>query len=196
MLRNGGQGDGYRWGQTLEEVTVHVAVEEGVRAKALDIAIRRRHLRIALKGGRVLLEGSLQQPILCDQSSWMLEPGVLVVVLAKDNMRAENLAGPSSEWWHGLFEAEDTLDKGEVSVEDYVKPEQLPPEQRRQAEEGHREQVAAAKAEAEYSVARQKARETEEGLPAAQRELLSSLRAKFPDFPIEWGDSSDLYPTE
>ena len=36
------------------------------------------------------------------------------IVLQKDNKRPENDAGPSSEWWTGLFVGEDTFDKSAV----------------------------------------------------------------------------------
>lgn len=89
----------------------------------------------------------------------------------QDNKRAENDAGPSSEWWNGLFERENTLNKDVVSVEDYVRPDQLPAEQLRQAEEGHRNRVEQAMAEAAYTRARQKAKEEEEALPSNQKEV-------------------------
>ena len=148
------------------------------------------------------------------------------------------------------------MDKKLVSVEDYARPDQLPPEQLKQAEDGHRAQVEEAKA-------RQKARDTEAALPDDKKEvrtparetrwdslvgacavlsleraflrseqnreqpvttlaadararcwpqlrrrgthplestprappsaqMLAGLRAKFPDMPIEWGNTQDL----
>ena len=93
-------------------------------------------------------------------------------VRAQDNKRAENAAGPSSEWWHGLFVGEDTLDTKSVSVQDYVSTEQLGPEQRKVAEDGRREQLEQAKAEAEYSRARQSAKDAEEKLKPSQKEVV------------------------
>jgi len=52
--------------------------------------------------------------------------------------------------------------------------------------------VENAKLAAEHSRGRQKAKEAEEALPASKQEMLASLRAKFPDVPIEWGDGQDL----
>ena len=48
-LLNGGETDGYRWGQTLEEVTVHIDVGPGVRAKELVVDIKRTSVRVAKK---------------------------------------------------------------------------------------------------------------------------------------------------
>ena len=89
----------------------------------------------------------------------------------QDNKRPENQAGPSYEWWHGLFAGEDTLDTKQVSVEDYVRPDQMGPEQRRQAEEKHRTQVEYAKAGEEDKREKEAAKEREEVLPQSQKEV-------------------------
>lgn len=187
VLHNGGGGAGYRWGQTIEEVVVHYAdLPDGVRARDLSVVISRRKLRVELKGGALLLDGALAQPVLCDESTWMVEDGVLVLQLAKDNRRAENV-GPISEWWHGLFEGEESLDKSAVSVEDYIRSDQLPPEQRVELSETRARREAA---EAKLAAERRLTAESEAALPASQQNALASLRASFPDIPIEYGDSS------
>ena len=192
QLHNGGSSSGYRWGQTLEEVTVHVPLPAGVRARDLAIDIRREKLRVAPKqrvgaGGAEgpTLDGTLAQPVLCEESTWMVEDGVLVLQLAKDNMRAEN-TGPSCEWWNGLFAGEDTLETASVSINDYARASMLQPAQRAELEssrEAQQRQLAAA------VVDRQQAAKVEADLPADKRKALESLRASFPDIPIEWGDT-------
>jgi hypothetical protein len=180
-LLNGGALETYRWGQTLEEVTLHVPLASGIRARHLSISIKRTVLHIALKlpaAGSVLLEGALAQPILCDESTWMVEDGHLVLTLAKDNQRNEN-TGPSTEWWHGVFKDEDTLDTSSVSVSDYARPDQVPAEQRAMVD------TAALSKDEE----RRRAAETEASLTKEQRERLESLRAAFPDIPVQWGDT-------
>ena len=133
-LKNGGETLLYAWGQTLEEVTVRLNVE-GLRAKELSVSFSRCRLTVTNKAtGQKLLAGELQQPIICEDSSWMMEDGEMLLQLAKDNKRAENERdGPSSEWWLGVLKGEDSIDSKDISVEDYVQPEQLPPEQREQA---------------------------------------------------------------
>ena len=186
-LLNGGETDGYRWGQTLEEVTVHIDVGPGVRAKELVVDIKRASVRVAKKAepdAAPLLHGDLQQPVLASESTWMLSDGVLQLTLAKDIRRAANVSGgPGSEWWHGLLEGEDTLDHSKVSVGDYVSIDQVPAEQR----EGV---LQASRADHERQVERAAAAAAEAALPASQREGLEKLRAQFPDIPIEYGDTS------
>lgn len=88
----------------------------------------------------------------------------------------------STEWWHGVFAGEDTLDAQAVSVTDYVRAEQLPAEQRAEM------QAAAAQCDAEVD-RHSRAKAAEAALPAAERRSLHELRAAFPDIPIEYGDS-------
>lgn len=174
------------------QVTVHITVGD-VRAKGLAVDIARSRLRVALRGAsEAIVEGALHQPVRCDESTWMIDRsgaagGTLVLTLAKDNKRAANDAGPSSEWWHGLFAGEDTLDTKSVSVEDYVSVGQLEEEQRGQVAQQLAERDQATRAEAERKAA---VAATEASLPSSQKEMLASLRAQFPDIPIEYGDTS------
>tara|TARA_B110001452_G_scaffold121327_1_gene100678 strand:+ start:652 stop:1926 length:1275 start_codon:yes stop_codon:yes gene_type:complete len=206
MLRNGGHTALYRWGQTLEEVTCRLPVGD-LRAKDVKVSFSRCHVQVKVKStSEALLEGELQQPILCDESSWMLEDGEMVLQLAKDNQRRENTE-ESSAWWHGILEGEDSIDSKDISVEDYVRPDQLPAEEREKAMRNPppREPPAAAAAkqpppkstellaaEAETERGKQRQAELEAGLPAEKRAYLDKLRKQFPDIPIDWGGAESI----
>ena len=201
-LKNGGETLLYAWGQTLEEVTVRLNVE-GLRAKELSVSFSRCRLTVTNKAtGQKLLAGELQQPIICEDSSWMMEDGEMLLQLAKDNKRAENERdGPSSEWWLGVLKGEDSIDSKDISVEDYVQPEQLPPEQREQAMRGPPQPpqppgsykpAAQLAAEAEAEEDRRRAAATEAELPAEKKKMIEQLRQQFPDIPIEWGGPDSL----
>ena len=177
-LLNGGSGSTYKWGQTLSDVTAHVPLN-GLRARDLIVDIQRQRIRVVPKrGGNPLLEGALAKPVRCDESTWMIEDGVLVLQLAKDNLRAEN-TGPSTEWWHGLIAGEDTLDTASVSVSDYVSTAQLTSEQRAALNKtrAREDEVESAKQRAEAA------------LDPRKRDALEKLRAQFPNIPIEWGNT-------
>lgn len=204
-LRNGGHTALYRWGQTLEEVTCRLPVGD-LRAKDVKVSFSRCHIQVKVKStGEALLEGELQQPILCDESSWMLEDGVMVLQLAKDNKRRENTQ-ESSAWWLGILEGEDSIDSKDISVEDYVRADQLPAEEREKAMRNPppREPPAAAAkqlppksaellaAEAETERGKQRQAEIEAGLPPEKRAYLEKLREQFPDIPIDWGGADSL----
>ena len=198
QLMNGGSTSSYRWGQTLDEVTVQIQLPVGVRARDLSVTLQRDRLRVTPKAASAgdgasvpTLEGSLAQPICCDESTWMIEDGVLVLRLAKDNLRAEN-SGPSTEWWNGLLAGEDTIDTAAVSVGDYVKTSQLRPEQLADINGVHAEQQALHR---EADAVRQAAAAAEANLPSEKRLALEKLRESFPDIPIEWGNTGDGVPT-
>jgi len=181
-LSNGGESDAYKWGQTLDSVTVQYKLEDGVRARDLKVDIGRSSLHVVLKrAGAPILVGTLAQPVLCDECTWMLDEGHLVLTLAKDNRRAEN-TGPSTEWWNGVFAGEDTLDAAAVSVSDYVQVNELPPEQRASVDAD----LCARENQRAYD---QRRVVSEAALPESQRAALDNLRAAFPDIPIEYGDS-------
>ena len=198
-LKNGGKTLLYTWGQTLEEVTVQLNVE-GLRAKELSVSFSRCRLTVTVKAtGHKLLAGELQQPIICEDSSWMMEDGEMLLQLAKDNKRAANERdGPSSEWWLGVLKGEDSIESKDISVQDYVQPEQLPPEQREQAMRGPPQPPGSYKpaaqlaAEAEAEADRQRAAATEAKLDPDKKMMLEQLRQQFPDLPIEWGGPDSL----
>ena len=62
----------YQWTQALDHAALTVPVEAGTRAKMLDVQIKKKSLRIAKKGGEVLLEGEFPQEIKVDDSTWSL----------------------------------------------------------------------------------------------------------------------------
>lgn len=58
---NAGRGadlEAYSWSQTLQEVSVSVPVGRGLKAKQLDVAIGKQHLRVGVKGQPPILDVS------------------------------------------------------------------------------------------------------------------------------------------
>jgi len=80
-IGNGGSTSRYVWTQTLEEVTVHIPLPEGVRGKDLDVKIGANSLSIRRKDGHpsgstadvAPLEGTLFAKIRPSESTWTLE---------------------------------------------------------------------------------------------------------------------------
>lgn len=62
----------YRWTQALDHVALNFPVEQGTKAKALDIKIKKKSLSIAQKGGEVLLEGEFPKEVKLEDSVWSL----------------------------------------------------------------------------------------------------------------------------
>mmetsp|Transcript_22674 Transcript_22674/g.40919 ORF Transcript_22674/g.40919 Transcript_22674/m.40919 type:complete len:393 (-) Transcript_22674:94-1272(-) len=78
-IGNGGSTSRYVWTQTLEEVTVHIPLPEGLRGKDLNVKIGATSLSIGPKGGTasesalVPIEGTLFGKIRTSESTWTLE---------------------------------------------------------------------------------------------------------------------------
>ena len=82
-IGNGGSTSRYVWTQTLEEVTVHIPLPEGIRAKDLDVKIGTNSLSICQKGEKNTssestnvippIEGTLFAKIRPSESTWTLE---------------------------------------------------------------------------------------------------------------------------
>lgn len=78
-IGNGGSTSRYVWTQTLEEVTVHIPLPEGIRGKDLSVKIVADSLSICQKNGTVShpaldpIEGTLFARIRPSESTWTLE---------------------------------------------------------------------------------------------------------------------------
>ena len=74
---NGGSTNRYVWVQTLEEVTVHIPLPEGMRGKDLDVKISAGNLSVKSKQGSKLsfepIEGTLYSKVRPSESTWTLE---------------------------------------------------------------------------------------------------------------------------
>lgn len=60
------------WKQTLQDVTVSIPVPAGSKSRDLVVEIRKKHLKVALKGQPAILEGELAKEIKVDDSTWTL----------------------------------------------------------------------------------------------------------------------------
>ena len=84
---NGGSAEKYTWTQTIDECSVVMGgLPEGCRGRDLDVSIKPTTLSVKLKKGKkpdVLLEGTLTERVVPDESTWTLEGGALVVTLYK-----------------------------------------------------------------------------------------------------------------
>lgn len=55
-----GEGDGYRWSQTVDDITVHMAILTSVKSRDIELKVLRQQLKLGVKGqGRPRVEGKL-----------------------------------------------------------------------------------------------------------------------------------------
>ncbi len=71
---NGGFTDKYKWAQTLEELTVYIALPDLTAAKQLDVKIQSKKLVVAIKGQPdKIIDGELNKKVKTDDSFWSVE---------------------------------------------------------------------------------------------------------------------------
>ncbi|BBN20199.1 nuclear migration protein NudC [Marchantia polymorpha subsp. ruderalis] len=122
---NGADHEKYSWTQTLSEVTVHIPIPPGTKSRAVSCEIKKKHLKVGLKGQPPILEGDLYNPITVDDSLWSIEDGkTLAVLLTKSNQM---------EWWKNVVKGEPEIDTQKVEPEN-SKLGDLDPETRQTVE--------------------------------------------------------------
>lgn len=106
---NGGTTAYGSWTQTLQEVHLVVTLPEGIKSKMLDIEIKKKKLRVKVKGtDKAIVEGELTKAIKMDDSFWTIEDGNCAVYLQKENQM---------EWWKAIIVGEEEINTQKVQPE-------------------------------------------------------------------------------
>jgi len=109
---NGGTVDGkYVWTQTLSELTVNVDLPENTRGRDLNVTMRKKHLKVALKNSSAsdIVNAPLTNTIICDDSFWTIEDGNRLVM----NLQKLN----QMEWWDSICVGDPKIDIKRVQPE-------------------------------------------------------------------------------
>ncbi|CAM0137543.1 hypothetical protein VKS41_003010 [Umbelopsis sp. WA50703] len=70
----------YKWKQTLQDVDITIPVPAGTRGKGLDVIIKKKSIKVGLKGQPPILEGELCKDIKVEDSTWTIEDQKEVLV--------------------------------------------------------------------------------------------------------------------
>jgi len=106
---NGSQTDKYSWIQTLPELEVRIRVPKGTRAKDITCDLKRKKLKIGIKGKPPIIDEELHREIKPDDSSWIVEDNqTIVLLLAKAN---------NMEWWSRVVPSEPEISTRKVQPE-------------------------------------------------------------------------------
>ncbi|KAG0222854.1 hypothetical protein BGW42_006265 [Actinomortierella wolfii] len=81
----------YKWKQTLNDVDVTVLVPKGTRGKDLTVEIKKRSLKVGLKGQPLIIDGAIFKDIKVEDSTWTLDNQQEI------NIHLEKAKG--TEWW-------------------------------------------------------------------------------------------------
>ena len=69
---------------------INIPLPPNTKSKMLSVDIQNTKLKVAIKGGDTLVDGTFHKRVVLDDSIWTLEDGDLVITLSKDN---------KMEWW-------------------------------------------------------------------------------------------------
>ncbi|XP_057798774.1 protein BOBBER 1-like [Salvia miltiorrhiza] len=106
---NGLDMDTYSWGQSLQEVNIYVPVPPGTKSRLIVCEIKKKHLKVGLKGQPPVIDGELFNPVKVDDCFWSLEDQKTVSILLtkQDQM----------EWWKYVVKGEPEIDTQKVEPE-------------------------------------------------------------------------------
>jgi len=84
----------YTWTQTIRDLDLTIPISASLKARDLDISLKKSHLRVAIRGQNPIIDGELFKGIKVDDSTWTLE----TVPAGKEvSVHLEKAGG--MEWW-------------------------------------------------------------------------------------------------
>ncbi|KAG6410037.1 hypothetical protein SASPL_128084 [Salvia splendens] len=106
---NGLDMDTYSWGQSLQEVNIYVPVPPGTKSRFIVCEIKKKHLKVGVKGQLPVIDAELFNSVKVDDCFWSLEDQKTVSILLtkQDHM----------EWWKYLAKGEPEIDTQKVEPE-------------------------------------------------------------------------------
>ncbi|KAI8341667.1 HSP20-like chaperone [Chlamydoabsidia padenii] len=99
----------YKWRQTLQDVNVTIPVPKGTRGRDLEVVLKKKHIKVALKGQPAILEGELCKDIKLDDSTWSIEDQQQVEIhLEKSNQMT---------WWEHVVTSAPKINTKKIQPE-------------------------------------------------------------------------------
>ncbi|KAK1392234.1 CS domain-containing protein [Heracleum sosnowskyi] len=112
LAPNAGNGldmENYSWTQSLQEVTINIPVPLGTKSRSISFEMKKKHLKVGLKGQPPIIDGELYQPIKLDDSIWSLEDQKCISVLLSKQDKMQ--------WWKYLVKGDPEVDTQQVEPE-------------------------------------------------------------------------------
>jgi len=100
----------YKWTQTLEEIDLRVPLPMALKGKDLIVDIKRKHLKIAIKGkAESIIDGELLHDVKVEECAWTLEDKRSITL----NLEKIN----KMEWWNRLVITDPEINTKKVQPE-------------------------------------------------------------------------------
>ncbi|WCJ26957.1 Nuclear migration protein nudC [Euphorbia peplus] len=99
---NGLDMDDHSWTQTIQELTVSIPVPPGTKSRDIVCEIKKKSVKVGLKGQAPILDGELFETIKVDDCFWNLEDQKLISILMTKVDRMN--------WWKSLLKGGPEID--------------------------------------------------------------------------------------
>jgi len=112
LLPNSGNGadmPNYRWVQTLSEIEIRIPLPHPVKSSDVKVEMHKKKLSVQLKNGPFLVNGELQHDIKLEESHWILEDNISILI----NMEKIN----KMEWWSQLVTTDPEISTKKIDPE-------------------------------------------------------------------------------
>lgn len=109
---NGCDLENYQWTQTLGELEIRVpfkSVGFPLKAKDLIVDVKRKHLKIGIKGHQPIIDGELSEEVKLETCNWVIEDKKIVV------LNLDKING--MHWWNKLLTTDPEIDTQKVQPE-------------------------------------------------------------------------------
>ena len=106
---NGADLPNYKWTQTLEEIELRVPLPIAVKARDVIVDMKKKHLKVGLKGHSPIIDGELNKEIKLEECAWVLEDKrTVVLTIEKIN---------KMDWWPRLVTTDPEINTKKVQPE-------------------------------------------------------------------------------
>ncbi|KAK4701123.1 nuclear migration protein NudC, partial [Phenoliferia sp. Uapishka_3] len=109
----------YIWKQSLQDVTVTIPVPSGSKGRDLVVDIKKKSLKVGLKGQPPILEGDLCKEVKVDDSTWTLELMLVIHPAAEDSREISlHLEKVNKQtWWENVVTSAPKIDTTKINPE-------------------------------------------------------------------------------
>jgi len=105
---NGADLANYKWTQTLDEIELRVPLKLALKARDVVVEIKKRHLKVGVRGETPIIDGETYNEIKLEESTWLLDNKDILISIEKVN---------KMEWWSRIVMTDPEINTKKVQPE-------------------------------------------------------------------------------